>query len=140
VDLGLHTEARAFALWAEARRAPLDLAAIEPLLEAMQRRLLEVSTSSTLLALVLVDVLRVSGHVERARELTAEIVAFAIAHGERVYLPELLRVRGEQRATIDEALRDHEEAVELARSTGALAFERRAEEGLAALRKRTGAR
>jgi hypothetical protein len=128
LDLGLHTEARAFALWVEARRAPLSLAAIEPLLEGLQQRLREVSTCSTLVALMLIDALRLSGHVAHARELTDEIIAFALAHKETVYLPELLRVRGEQLEASDRAaaLQDYRQAVELARSIGARSFEQRA--------------
>jgi len=62
LDLGMHTEARAFALWAKARRGPLAFAAIQPLLDALQKRLTEVSTCSTLLAQVLIEVLRISRH------------------------------------------------------------------------------
>jgi hypothetical protein len=135
LDLGLFTEASAFALWAEAQRGPLALAAIEPLLDSLQRRLTEVSTCSTLVAQVLIDVLRISGHAARARELTDEIIAFAISHHERVYLPELIRVRGEQReaASPESAARDYREAIELARSTGARSLEPRAAQSLAAL-------
>jgi DNA-binding winged helix-turn-helix (wHTH) protein/tetratricopeptide (TPR) repeat protein len=132
VDLGLHTEASAFELWAEARRASLALAAIRPLLDAWHQRLSEVSTCSTLVALVLVDVLRASGHAAEARRLTDESIAFAVAHDENVYLPELLRVRGEQREDTDPeaAVGDYREAVALARRTGARSLERRALENL----------
>ena len=135
LDLGLHTEACAFALWAQARRGPLALAAIEPMLERLQQRLNEVATCSTLVAQVLIDVLRISGHLAQARKLTDEIIAFAIAHNERVYLPELLRIRGEQLERTDPAAaaRDYREAIELARSTGARSLERRAAESLEAL-------
>jgi hypothetical protein len=98
VDLGLLTEAKAHALWVSAQKHPLELSAIEPLLEGLNHRLTEVSTCSTLVALMLIDALRVSGHHARALELTERIIAFAIAHGERVYLPQLLRVRDEQYA------------------------------------------
>jgi hypothetical protein len=135
LDLGLHTEARAYAAWAEAQRAPLELSAIQPLLDGLRQRLNEVSTCSTLVAQVLIDVLRHSGHVGQARELTDQIIAFAIEHGESVYLPELLRMRGEQRQGADptEASRDYREAIELARSTGARSLEQRARASLAAL-------
>ena len=134
-DLGLLTEANAFALLAEAQRAPLALSAIEPLLDALRQRLSEVATCSTLVALVLIDVLRTSGHLEQARRLTDEIIAFALAHQENVYLPELLRVRGEQRQRAEPvaAERDYREAVELAQRMGARSFELRAAESLAAL-------
>ncbi len=135
LDLGLFTEASAFALWARAQRGPLALATIEPLLDSLQRRLTEVSTCSTLVAQVLIDVLRTSGHMARARQLTDEIIAFSLSHNERVYLPELLRMRGEQRADTDPAAaaRDYREAIELARSTGARSSEWRAQASLAAL-------
>ncbi|HET9930254.1 MAG TPA: hypothetical protein VFQ35_06195, partial [Polyangiaceae bacterium] len=134
-DLGLLTEANAFALLAEAQRAPLALAAIDPLLLALRQRLAEVATCSTLVALVLIDVLRISGHHEQARALTDEIIAFALAHQENVYLPELLRVRGEQRqsADPDAAARDYRDAIELAQRLGARSFETRAAESLAAV-------
>lgn len=93
IDSGLLTEAKAYALWVSARRGPLALAAIEPLLAGLEHRLTEVSTCSTLVALMLIDALRLSGHVERARALADQIVAFATAHDERVYLPQLLRAR-----------------------------------------------
>lgn len=135
VDAGLLTEARAIALWAEARRAPLALAAVEPLLDDLRQRMNEVSTCSTLVAQVLIDALRVSGHVAQARGLTDEIIAFALAHNESVYLPELLRIRGEQIEGADPAAaeRDYREAIELARTTGARSLEQRAAESLAAL-------
>jgi hypothetical protein len=134
-DLGLLAEANAFALLAEAQRAPLALTAIEPQVEMLRKRLTEVATCSTLIALVLIDVLRNSGHVEHARHLTDEIIVFAIAHDEKVYLPELLRIRGEQRQSDDPEMaeRDYREAIELAKTTGARIFEGRAAENLAAV-------
>ena len=134
-DVGLHTEARAFALWAEAQRTPLPLAAIEPLLDGLRRRVTEVSTSSTLVALVLIDVLRSSGHAAEARAVTDDMIAFAIARNEIAYLPELFRVRGEQLAVSDPAAAatDYREAIALARSTGARSFEQRAIASLAAI-------
>jgi tetratricopeptide (TPR) repeat protein len=132
LDLGLHTEASAVALWAQARRGPLPLDAIEPMLERLEQRLKEVSTCSTLVAMVLIEVLQLSGHLGHARKLTDEIIAFANAHSERVYLPELLRLRGGLR-TDGSAAVDYREAIELARSTGARSLEHRAAESLAAL-------
>jgi hypothetical protein len=134
-DLGLLTEANAFALLAEAQRAPLALTAIEPLLNALRQRLSEVATCSTLIALVLIDVLRISGHDEQASRLSDEMIAFARGHDENVYLPELLRVRGEQRQSVDAdaAAHDYREAIELARRMGARSFELRAGESLAAM-------
>ncbi len=134
LDLGLHTEASAVALWAQARRGPLPLAAIEPMLERLQQRLQEVATCSTFVAMVLIDLLLLSGHLEHARKLTDDIIAFATAHSERVYLPELLRLRGQLREPTDpRAAEDHLQAIELARSTGAQSLERRAADSLAAL-------
>lgn len=139
LDSGLFTEASAFALWAEARRGALSLAAIEPLLDSLRQRLSAVSTCSTLVAQVLIDVLRSSGHLAHARELTDEIIAFATERNESVYLPELLRVRGEQLEAEDPAAaaRDYREAIELARSTGARSLEQRASDSLAALAAKT---
>lgn len=135
LDVGLNTEAKAFALWAEAQRGPLAMTAIEPLLESLRQRLNEVSTCSTLVARVLIDVLVSSGHFEAARNLTDEIIAFAITHNEAVYLPELIRARGEQREVSDPtaAARDYREAIEMARASGARSLEQRAAESLAAL-------
>ncbi len=93
LDLGLHTEVRAVALWAQARRGPLELGAIQPMLDGLTDRLTQVATCSTLVAQVLIDVLRLSGHLAEARKLTDEIIAFAVARNESVYLPELLRLR-----------------------------------------------
>ncbi|MFZ5891028.1 MAG: ATP-binding protein [Myxococcota bacterium] len=138
-DHGLLTEANAFALLAEAQRAPLALPAIEPLLNALRQRLTEVATCSTLVALVAIDVLRISGHAEQARVLSDEIIAFAMAHQENVYLPELLRVRAEQRENADPeaAERGYREATELARRLGARSLEERAMDSLAALTARS---
>jgi len=135
LDLGLHTEARAFAMWAEARRGPLALPAIQPLLDGLLQRLHEVSTGSTLVGQVLIEVLRISGHAAQARRLTDEIITFALAHDESVYMPELLRMRGEQRRGEDAAAasRDLREAIERARSAGARSFEQRALASLAAV-------
>lgn len=134
-DLGLQTEAKAFALWAKARRAPLSLEEIRPLLDDLNQRLTEVSTCSTLLGQVLIDVLRASGHAAEASRLTGEIISFAISHDESVFLPELLRIRGEQveRTNPAAAAKDYLEALELARTTGAQSLERRAMENLSAL-------
>jgi DNA-binding winged helix-turn-helix (wHTH) protein len=135
LDLGLHTEVRAVALWAQARRGPLELGAIQPMLDGLTDRLTQVATCSTLVAQVLIDVLRLSGHLAEARKLTDEIIAFAVARNESVYLPELLRLRGEQVAATDPAAatRDYREAIELARSTGARSLEQRASDSLAAV-------
>jgi DNA-binding winged helix-turn-helix (wHTH) protein len=136
LDLGLHTEVSAVALWAQARRGPLTLATIEPMLERLNQRLNEVSTCSTLVAMILIDVLQLSGHLLQARTLADDIIAFATAHSERVYLPELLRMRGGLRESTDaSAADDHRQAIELARSTGARSLERRAADSLAALRR-----
>jgi adenylate cyclase len=138
VDLGLNTEARAVALWAQARREPLELGAIQPMLDRLNERLAEVATCSTLVGQVLIDVLLLSGHLAEARKLTDEIIAFAVAHNESVYLPELLRMRGDQAAATDpaKATRDYREAIELARATGARSLELRASDSLAALQGR----
>ena len=135
LDLGMHFEARAVALWAEARRGPLARAAIQPLLDGFARRLKEVCTGSTLIAQMLIDVLRISGHLAQARQLTDEIIAFARAHDESVYLPELLRMRGEQRQGSDRtaASQDFREAIACAHSAGARSLEQRATASLAAL-------
>jgi hypothetical protein len=52
---------------------------------------------------------------------------------EKVYLPELLRVRGEQRESADPeaAAHDYRQAIELARTMGARSLEARAAESLA---------
>jgi hypothetical protein len=109
------------------------------MLDRLQQRLSEVCTGSTLVARVLIDVLKTSGHAARARELTDEIIAFARAHHELVYLPELLRIRGEQleRTEPAQAARDYQDAVELARSMGARSLERRALDCLEAFAGRT---
>jgi hypothetical protein len=71
----------------------------------------------------------------QAWDLTDEIISFATTRSERVYLPELLRMRGELREATDReaALQDYREAVRLAASTGARSLERRASESLAVL-------
>lgn len=137
LDLGLFTEASAIALWAEACRAPLGLEAIEPMLERLRQRLREVSTCSTLVAHVLIDVLRISGHATEARQLTEEIITFATAHNESVYLPELLRVQAEQLARTDptQAARTYERAIAMARATAARSLEQRASDSLITLQK-----
>ena len=63
------------------------------------------------------------------------IIAFAMAHHEQVYLPELLRARGEQRenAEPEAAARNYREAIELAQKMGARSLEVRAAESLAAV-------
>lgn len=83
----------------------------------------------------LIHPVRSSGHVAPAHELTEEIIAFATAHDESVYLPELLRLRGELREGADPAAAagDYRRAIELARATGARGLERRATDSLAAL-------
>ena len=84
---------------------------------------------------VLIDALRASGHEARARALTGTIIAFARSRGELVFLPELLRLRGEQSESTGPAaaLADYREAVSLARASGARSLEARAAESLAAL-------
>jgi DNA-binding winged helix-turn-helix (wHTH) protein len=138
LDLGLHTEASAFALWAQVQRGPLPLAAIEPMLDTLRRRLREVSTCSTLVGLALIDVLKVSGHSAEAWQVTEEIIAFARARNESVYLPELLRLRGEQLETtdVDAAAQSYWDAIELSRASGARSLEQRARGSLTALEKR----
>jgi DNA-binding winged helix-turn-helix (wHTH) protein len=133
LDIGLHTEASAVALWAQARRGPLPLATIDPLLKRLEQRLKEIATCSSFVAMALIDVLRLSGHLAQARQLADEIIAFATAHSERVYLPELIRMRGELRERSATSVQDYREAIELARATGANSLERRAADSLAAV-------
>jgi DNA-binding winged helix-turn-helix (wHTH) protein/tetratricopeptide (TPR) repeat protein len=137
LDVGLLAEANAFALWAAAQRAPVAWTAVEPMLDSLRKRLTAVSTCSTLVALVLIDVLKMSGHVEQARALSDEIIAFAMARSESVYLPELLRMRGELLESTDPAAarEDYRKAIELARSAGARSLEQRATASLDALAK-----
>ena len=128
IDQGLSLEVKAFGLWLEASRGALEMRVIEPLLGELQRRLTEVATCSTLIGLTLIEVLRTSGHAAPARALTEEMIGFARSHNEIVYLPELLRVRGEQRESTDvaAALQDYRDAVALARASGARSLELRA--------------
>ncbi len=137
-DLGLLMEARAFALFARSRRGPLPIEEIQPLLDDLDQRLVEVSTCSTLVALVLIEALRASGHTAQARALTDKILVFARSHEELVFLPDILRLRGEQAASTSQeaALADVREALALARASGAKSLERRALESLAALESR----
>ncbi|HVZ31515.1 MAG TPA: hypothetical protein VG963_03770, partial [Polyangiaceae bacterium] len=134
VDVGLLTEARIFALWAEAQRSPVALSVFQPLLDTLRHRLTEVSTGSTLIGGALIGALRISGHVAEACELTDEIIAFARAQ-EHIYLPELLTIRGEQleQTHPDLAARDYQESIDLARATGARGLEQRARDRWAAV-------
>ncbi len=93
-------------------------------------------TVRTLVAQVLIDVLRSSGHGAQAHKLSDEIIAFALAHDERVYLPELPRVRGQQLESSDPALAtcEYREAIELAR------FDERPQPGAACGREPRSAR
>jgi hypothetical protein len=138
LDLGLHTEACAFGLWTRAQHRPLELSEIEPMLSSLRQRLQEVSTCSTLVGHVLIHVLSSSGHHAEAAQLTDEIIAFAKAHNESVYLPELLRTRGEQLSKSDPraAEQDFHQAIELARASGARSLELRASASLATLQVR----
>jgi DNA-binding winged helix-turn-helix (wHTH) protein len=128
LDLGLLMEANAFSLLAEAQRAPLTLDAITQALDALRRRMTEVATCSTLVGLVLSDVLRVSRHLTEAQSLADEVITFAREHNENVYLPELLMLRGDLRteAGSANAEQDYRDALELARSLGARSSELRA--------------
>jgi DNA-binding winged helix-turn-helix (wHTH) protein len=139
LDLGLLMEANAFSLLAEAQRAPLKLEAVRPALDALRLRMTEVATCSTLIGLVLVDVLRVSGHAAEARALTDEMIAFAVRN-ERVFLPELLLMRGDLSAATgsETAKQDYRAALELAQSLGTRSSEMRATDRLStrATRKR----
>lgn len=138
LDLGLLMEAKACDLTAKARRSPLLLEHIQPMVDSLYQRLTEVSTCSTLVALMLIEALTLSGHFAQATELSDKIIAFALARNEIVYLPELLRVRGEQRSETDplQAERDFEEAIRLAQNMGAQCLELRATGSLNSLRHR----
>lgn len=135
LDLGMFTEASAIALWAQAEQRPLALSEIEPMLTSLRQRLQEVATCSTLVGQVLIHALSVSGHRAEAQQLTDQMIDFARAHNESVYLPELLRTRGEQlagrdRSAAQDALR---QAIALAQASGALSLEQRARASLASL-------
>ena len=135
LDLGLHTEASAIALWAQAQHRALELSEIEPMLSNLRQRLQEVSTCSTLVGHVLINVLSSSGRHAEAQKLTDEIIDFANTQNESVYLPEILTFRGEQLAKTDlsAAQQTFLQAIELARATGARSLELRASASLAAL-------
>ena len=127
LDIGLYTEVSAIALWAQAKQQPLQLSAIEPLLNSLRQRLQEVSTCSSLVGLVLIETLSISGHASEAQKLTDQMIDFATTHNESVYLPELLRLRGEQLEQSDAAAaaQAYRQALDLAQATGSRSFERR---------------
>ena len=136
LDSGLMLEANAFALLAEAQRTPLTLDASRPALDALRQRMTEVATCSTLVGLVLIDVLQVSGHTAEARALADEVISFAREHNESVYLPELLMTHGDLlvRTDPETAELNYRAAQALAQSMGARCSERRATERLMAPR------
>jgi hypothetical protein len=78
--------------------------------------------------LPVIEVCALAGRTERALHLVSETLAEAEKTGERVWIPEILRVRAELLHSTDraEAERSLDESIELARSQSSKSFELRA--------------
>jgi tetratricopeptide (TPR) repeat protein len=130
---GIVDEARMIMLWSE-QRTHHEPAVIEALVASYRRRLERVS-AATLVALPLIDLLRTSGEVGVAHEIVEAAIDFATTRDERLYLPELLRLRGLLVAATDTAaaVRAYQEAAELARAFGLPSLELRTATALASV-------
>jgi tetratricopeptide (TPR) repeat protein len=88
-------------------------------------------------ALPVIEVCSLAGQIERALQHVSEALAEAEKTGERVWIPEILRLRGELLHSTDreEAERSLGEAIELARSQSSKSLELRAAMSLCRLRR-----
>ena len=93
--------------------------------------------AKVLYTLPVIEVCVLAGRLERALHYVSESLAEVAKTGERVLIPEILRLRGELLCSTDrtEAERSLEDAIELARSQSSRSFELRAAMSLCRLQR-----
>jgi len=139
------SEAALLEAWARSHGLGVDgCAAVarsaEDALRAFGGRALSAPVAISGMAAVVADIFRRAGRVEHASFILADTLAFARARGERLFEPELLRIRGELLEVDDAAAAErlYDEAIEQARAMGSPALEARAAASLARLQARRG--
>jgi len=90
-----HPQATLLAAWAASQDAALAPAEVDRLVELFRARVAKFPMGTTFLAILVIGVLRGAGQLARAAALTDEMLAFAGEHDERLFEPELARLRGE---------------------------------------------
>jgi DNA-binding winged helix-turn-helix (wHTH) protein len=131
-----HTSATLALGSAKLEAGELTAAEVDGQVAAVRGRMAAFPLGTTFVVAGVVEVLHAFGRDAEAAALLDEGLAFAAERGERVYLPELLRLRGELCAAAADpigAAAAYHEAIERARAMGAVAFELRAALALAAL-------
>jgi DNA-binding winged helix-turn-helix (wHTH) protein/tetratricopeptide (TPR) repeat protein len=123
-----HAHASLLGDWARSTAAPLTADEVEELEAAFRERLAHYPMGQTAIGLPVIDALRRSGQRDEALALVAELVAFAHETNEQMFLPELIRLRGQLLEPDDReaAAEAYRAAVDLASQLGAVALARRA--------------
>lgn len=121
-------EARVIARWAESHRTPLEPDEVRRLVDSYAARLASVSLGASIVAVPLTTMLHRCGYVAEARVVVDSAIERAQRSHELLYVPELLRVRGDIIAASDAdgARASYREAVSLATELEMPWFARRA--------------
>jgi hypothetical protein len=112
-------EARVMARWLELRRRPLEPTEVHDRVAAYTARLATLSLGATFVGSMLGAMLHEAGHLVEARDVVERSIEYATRRHELLYLPDLLRLRGDLLAGTDrEAAREsyreaHARATEL---------------------------
>jgi DNA-binding winged helix-turn-helix (wHTH) protein/tetratricopeptide (TPR) repeat protein len=122
-----HTSAALLVGAAKLQIGALTAADVDPLLRTYHQRVAEFPIGATVTAGAIVETLARHGRAGEANAILDDVLAFVEDHGEYIYLPELLRVRGDLRR--DPA--SYREAIERADAMGAPAYALRAALALA---------
>jgi DNA-binding winged helix-turn-helix (wHTH) protein len=121
-------EVEVFSAWATSFRVPVANELAEKLVAEFRQRVAKFPLGATIVALPLIDALRRSGHAAHASAITEEMLTFARDRGERIFQPELVRLRGQLCESTDpaSAAGSYLEAIALAHEMGARSLELRA--------------
>jgi DNA-binding winged helix-turn-helix (wHTH) protein/tetratricopeptide (TPR) repeat protein len=118
---------------------PLTRDEVARMLAVFRERITSIPMGQTNAAIPIIVTLRRSDHASEASELVEQMIAFARESGERLFEPELLRLRGElvEAADPSRASACYEEALALATDHGAHSLVLRAAHNLAVLHAKT---
>jgi hypothetical protein len=130
-----HVHATLLLEWVKSVEAPETVAPVDDVVSRFRERIEAFPLGAPYAAMVIVDTLRRAGHPARALAFLDEMLAVARRTGERLFEPELIRMRGELLEPSDRALAltCYREAFTLASTMGAWTLALRAATNIARL-------
>jgi hypothetical protein len=127
-----HTQAMVLAAAARSRQAPLTADEVDEIVSIAQARVEVFPMGAPAMYLPVVEMLRIAGQRERAAAIVEETLVFIREKSELFLEPEFLRLRGDFLADDAAAAEAYRAALASARLRGAVAFETRTRNSMAA--------